>query len=351
MSEQPGVKKLLRYSIWLLAAIAVLYILSQILSVLVIFAFAVLLAFILEPLVSRLETIGFSRLLSVISVFAVVIVSLYLLFAFLVPNLILQMKQFVGTLQVISLHEKILSLEKEIYKYLPFFELGQLSKRFEEFISSGIINSFDRITSVLSSIISIIILVVIIPFITFFILKDSKEIMRGIIHLLPNRYFEMSYWIMKKVSIQLGRYVRGWIFDAAFVGVACGFGYHVLGIKNALPLGLVSGLGHLVPYFGPIIGGVPAIIISVIQFGDFSHVPLIIMMIIIVYMIDNGLVQPYVFSKSVDMHPIVIILLILAGSQIFGVAGMLFSIPLATVVKTAAKEIYFAFKNYRIARL
>jgi len=344
-------KKIIRYTLYAALAIISLYLLYLISTVLIIFAFAILLAFILEPLVSSLEKKGLNRFVSVLSVFTIVIILFYLLFAYLVPNLILQMKQLVGTMQVISLHEKIISVEKAIYNYLPFFELGQLSKRFEEFISSGIVNSFDKLTTLLTSLISIIVLVVIIPFITFFLLKDSKEILRGIIHIMPNRYFEMSYWIMKKVTIQLGRYVRGWIFDAAFVGIACGFGYYVLGIKNALPLGLVSGLGHLVPYFGPIIGGIPAIIISIIQFGNFSQVPLIAMMIAIVYIIDNGIVQPYVFSKSVDMHPIVIILLILAGSQLFGISGMLFSIPLATVVRTATKEIYFALKNYKISQL
>ena len=72
---------------------------------------------------------------------------------------------------------------------------------------------------------------------------------------------------------------------------------------------------------------------------------------LIVYAADNGFVQPYVFAKSVDMHPIVIIILILAGSQLLGVIGMLLAIPFATVVRTAAKEIYFAYKNYKIARL
>ena len=345
------IKRLLRILLIAAGICALLYFLYLISEVLIIFAFSVLLAFILEPLVIKLEYKGFNRLFSIILIFASSIILVAAVFSYLVPNLALQMKQFVKTMQVISIHEQILSVEKEIYNYLPFFELGQLSKRFEEFISSGIIHSFDKITTFLSSIISIIVLVVIVPFITFFLLKDNKEILRGIVRVLPNRYFEMSYWILKKVTIQLGRYVRGWIFDAAFVGIACGLGYYVLGINSALPLGLISGLGHLVPYFGPIIGGVPAIVISVIQYGNFSQVPLILMLIAIVYIIDNGIVQPYVFSKSVDMHPIVIILLILIGSQLFGVAGMLFSIPLATVIRTAAKEIYYAFKNYKIARL
>jgi len=261
------------------------------------------------------------------------------------------MNQLVNTLHVTSIHEHIVALENEIYKFIPFFHLGELTNKIEEFISSGIINSFDKITTVLSSIVSVIALVVIVPFVTFFLLKDSTAILHGILQLMPNKYFEMSYWIVKKISYQLGRFVRGWIFDATFVGIACGLGYYFLGLRNALPLGLISGLGHLVPYFGPIIGGVPAIIISIIQYGDFSHVPFIILLILGVYALDNGVVQPFVFAKSVNMHPVVIILLILIGSQLMGVIGMLLVIPFATVVRTAAKEIYFALKNYRISRL
>jgi predicted PurR-regulated permease PerM len=67
--------------------------------------------------------------------------------------------------------------------------------------------------------------------------------------------------------------------------------------------------------------------------------------------VDNGIVQPYVFSKSLDMHPIIIILLIIAGSQLFGLPGMLLAIPAATVIKSAAKEIYLGFKNYNISRI
>jgi predicted PurR-regulated permease PerM len=168
---------------------------------------------------------------------------------------------------------------------------------------------------------------------------------------MPNKYFEMSYWIIKKTSVNMGRFVRAWIFDATFVGLCCGLGFHIIGIDNALTLGVIAGLGHLVPYFGPVIGGVPAAIISIIQYGDLSHILPLAIVISIIYAIDNGFVQPYVFSKSVDMHPIVIILLIIAGGTLFGVLGMLLAVPTATVIKTATKETYYAFKNYKIVKL
>jgi predicted PurR-regulated permease PerM len=87
------------------------------------------------------------------------------------------------------------------------------------------------------------------------------------------------------------------------------------------------------------------------QTGDLSQTPLIVLIVSLTYTVDNGFVQPYVFSKSVDMHPIIIILLIIAGSELFGLIGMLLAVPTATVLKTAATEIYFAYKNYSIAKL
>jgi putative permease len=212
-------------------------------------------------------------------------------------------------------------------------------------------NSFEFIQPVLSSIVSVITLLVIIPFITFYILKDSSKIMHHLISMVPNRYFEMSYWITKRVTNQLGKYVRAWIFDALFVGITMGLGLYIIGIQYSLPLGVIAGFGHLIPYFGPVIGGVPAIIISIIQFGDLSQVPFILLLLLVIYTFDNGFVQPYIFSKSLDIHPILIILLIISGGQLFGLLGMMLIIPATTVIKTAVKEIYFAFKNYKIARL
>jgi predicted PurR-regulated permease PerM len=344
-------KKITKSLLWIAGGCLLLYLLYSISEVIIIFVVSILLAFIFQPVVSILENNGLNRVTSILTAFAFTVIIIYLAVSLLVPNLLLQVDQFTAMIKVISLHERLLSVEKQIHIFVPFVKSGTLTKRFEDFITSGIISSFDKITSILSGIISLVVIVIIVPFITFFILKDNKIIMRGLLQTVPNKYFELSYWIMKKVTVQLGRYVRGWLLDAAFVGIACGLGYYIVGVKSALPLGLISGLGHLVPYFGPIIGGVPAIVISVIQYGDFSHVPFIILMILIVYIIDNGLVQPYVISKSVDMHPLIIIFLILIGSQLFGVIGMLLAIPSATVIKTMAKEIYFALKNYKIAKL
>jgi predicted PurR-regulated permease PerM len=324
------------------------YLLSDLIIIVVI---SILLAFIFDPFVKLFEQQGFNRLTSTFGVLIIVGFLFYLVLSFVIPSLTYQMSQLTETLHVYSLHDQIIKIENEIYSLLPFFKPGELSKKVEGFISSQIVNSFDSVAILLTSIVSVVAILVIVPFITFFLLKDSRTIFQGLVHVMPNKYFEMSYWILKRISVQLGRFVRAWIFDATFVGVSCGLGFHLIGIENALPLGVIAGIGHLIPYFGPIIGGIPAAIISIIQYGDLSHIPLIALLLTIIYTLDNGFVQPMVFSKGVDMHPIVIILLIIAGSQLFGVLGMLLAVPTATVIRTAVKEMYFAFKNYRIARL
>lgn len=344
-------KKFFKSLLWLAGIIVSLYLLYLLSDIIIIISIAILLSFIFAPIVTVFEARGFNRLTSTLITFGIFGSVLYLGSSVVIPKFAAQMDQLISALENFKFTDALASIEAAIINYLPFIEPGDITKRIQEFFSSQFINSFESFTSILSSIVSVAALIVIVPFITFFLLKDSKRILQGMLNLMPNKYFEMSYWVLKKVSLQLGLFVRAWIFDATFVGVMIGFGFYSIGLENALPLGVIAGLGHLIPYFGPIIGGIPAVIISVVQFGDFSQVPIITFIVLLTYALDNGFVQPYVFGKSVDMHPIMIILLIIAGGTLFGLIGMLLAVPVATVIKTFAKEIYFATKNYRIARV
>ncbi|GAB4296342.1 MAG: AI-2E family transporter [Ignavibacteriaceae bacterium] len=343
--------KILKFILYTAGIFLLIYLLYLLADLLIILAISILLTFIFIPFVYLLEQYGLTRFTSTLIVFVVFGLFIYLGLSIFIPKFVFQVNQLAESFQGYSLHDDLIKIEQEIFAYLPFFQPGELTGKIENFISSQIVNSVDSITSVLSSIVSVIALLVIVPFITFFLLKDRRRVLQGVLHLFPNKYFEMAYWIIKKISLQLGRFVRAWIFDASFVGFTMGLGLFFIGVDNALLLGVIAGLGHLVPYFGPIIGGVPAALVSLLQYGDFSKVPYIAILLIVVYTFDNGFVQPYVFSKSVDMHPVVIIILIIAGSQLFGIIGMLLAVPAATVLKTMITEIYFAFKNYKIARL
>ena len=344
-------KKNTRIFLFLLGIGLLIYFSFLLVNVLVLIAISVLLGFIFAPFVRLLEGQGLSRTISTLMVFIVFGFLVYFGLSYVIPKFFSQMDQVVVALRDFSLNEELNDLEKKILSVFPLFHKGELSLKVQGIISTSFNDAINHITQYVSGIVSVAAFLVIVPFITFYLLKDSAVLQKGLIHIVPNKYFEMSYWILKRVSLQLGRFVRGWIFDAVFVGVAIGFGFYFIGLPNALPLGVIAGIGHLVPYLGPLIGGIPAIVISIMQTGDLSQVPLIMMIVALTYTLDNGFVQPYVFSKSVDMHPIIIILLIIIGSELFGLLGMLLAVPTATVLKTAATEIYFAYKNYSVAKL
>ena len=341
-------KRTIKLILWIAGTILLLYLLYLLVDVIILITFSVLLAFIFAPFVFMLEQKGFSRLSSTLIVFGALGILIYLGMSVFIPQFSDQMNLLSNRFEGFSITDQLKDVQEWLKTSLPF--LDKLSTEVDAFISSQLKNSVASLTTLLTSIVSIIAIVVIVPFITFFLLKDSKKILQGVLQMVPNKYFEMAYWIIKKVSLKLGLFVRAWIFDATFVGALIGVGFYLIGVPNALPLGVIAGLGHLIPYFGPVVGGVPAILISVMS-GDTSQIPLIIIIVLGVYTIDNGFVQPVVFGKSVDIHPIMIILLIIAGSQIFGLIGMLLAVPVATVIKTMAKEINYAFTNYRIARV
>ncbi|MCX6152324.1 MAG: AI-2E family transporter [Ignavibacteriales bacterium] len=330
-----------------LALLLISYLFVDIILMLVI---SLLLALILNPVVTALENKGVNRFIATLFTILVCFYLIFLGFSYVVPQLTDQIINLSTSINQSNIKQFLRSLDKTIITYVPFIKSGTIAGKIEIWISSFFINFLDSLSNLVSSIVSIVAVAVIVPFMTFFLLKDNKGIIKGVLNIMPNRYFEVSYWVIRQISVQLGRFVRGWILDAFFVGVLSAVGLSILGVNNAVPIGVIAGIGHLIPYFGPIIGSIPAMIISIAQFGNFSMIPSILIMFSIVYALDNGFIQPNIFSKSVDMHPLLIIILIIAGSQVMGVFGMLLAVPTATVIRTAAKEIYNGYKNYSIIK-
>ncbi|MBI9071619.1 MAG: AI-2E family transporter [Melioribacteraceae bacterium] len=343
-------KRLYQITALLTGIIAAFYFSYIFLDIILMLSISILIALIFNPFVNQIDKLGIKRIYSVLIAFGVSIVSVVLGFSVLIPKIIRQFNTLSKTFNQETVAGSITQLEAEINAYLPFINTSNFTSQLSQFISSLFFTSIDNFTQIISSIFSVLSISIIVPFMTFFLLKDNKKIINGIINIMPNRYFEMSYSVVQKIIYGLGRFVRGWIFDAFLVGFLSAAGLTILGIDNSISIGLIAGVGHLIPYFGPLIGGLPAIIISLMQFGDFSMFPQILIMFLIIYTFDNGFIQPNIFSKTTDMHPLLIILLILIGSKILGVIGMLLAVPVATVVKSATKEIYVGYKNYKIIK-
>lgn len=347
---EKGTRSTIKLILSVLLIVAIFYLGYVFFDLLVMLSIAILIAMIFNPLVAILERQGLRRNIAVLIVLGLAAFLLGLGISVLVPTIVGQMKAIAASVNQEKIHLVLTEIQNSIGETLPFIDSTNLAEKLSEFISSMLFSGINNISNIVSQIVAVLAIAVIVPFMTYFLLKDNKRIIKGIINIMPNRYFEMSYSVLHQISIQLGRFVRGWIFDAFMVGILSAIGLTILGIKNSITIGIVAGIGHLIPYFGPIVGGLPAVIISIVQFGNLSMLPSIIIMFLAVYTLDNGFIQPNVFSKSVDMHPLAIIILIIVGSEALGVLGMLLAVPIATVLKTAAREIYLGYKQYRIIK-
>ena len=313
-------------------------------DIFILMVICLLFALVLNPIVDYTQSHGIGRSISILIVYAIISVVLYATITFFIPSIVRQSDELRESYKEFRVSEKLTTVEKWLEKNVPFMKKGDITKELETTFKA----SFSKVEDLISGVLSTVVFIIIIPVITFFILRDRQGIKNGLISLVPNRYFEMTINIVDKIERQLSSYVRGWLLDALFVGFLIFSGLKILGINNAIIIGIVAGLGHLIPYAGPIIGGIPALLISVIQFGDFSLVLPIMIMFIIIYILDNSIAQPYIFSKSTNMNPITIIALILIGNQILGAFGALIAIPIATILKVSARETINGFRNYKM---
>lgn len=328
-----------------------LLIISFFSDIIAIITLSILASMLFNPFVSFLEHKGFDRIFAVVIIFILSGLFLFVIGSVLMPKLIKQINSLPFLLNEENISKITGGFESIIRKYFPFLKSNFLVEKLKNIFNSIFIELIDNFSGIVSSLLNIIIILVIIPFITFFILRDNKLIMKSFINLVPNRYFEFSYKILNEIGFQLGKYIRGWILDALIVGTFVFIGVSFLGIDNSFTIGFIAGIGHLVPYFGPLIGGIPAIILSLVQFGDLSKLPEILILFILIYTIDNGLIQPKIYASVTGLHPILIIVLVLAGNQMLGPLGMLLAIPVATIIKTASTEFYYGYKQYKIIKM
>ncbi|MCX7877233.1 MAG: AI-2E family transporter [Ignavibacteria bacterium] len=313
-------------------------------DIFIVFVICILVSLVLNPFVDFFQRRGLNRSLSIVLVYLVVGFSGYFLFQLIIPDIISQGESLQRSYNEFRVSEKLKTIEKWMERNVPYLKKGDIGKELENVVKA----SLTKAESFISGVVSTVLYIIIIPFVTFFILRDRSRIKKGLLALVPNRYFEMTLNIVHKVERQLGSYVRSWLLDAFVLGLMAFIGLYVLGIKDAFIIGMVAGIGHLIPYAGPVIGGVPAILISIIQFGDFSMVFPIIILFTIIYVLDSSLIQPYLFSKGAEINPILIIALLLTGNQILGIFGALIAIPIATVLKVSAVETINGFRNYKL---
>lgn len=208
--------------------------------------------------------------------------------------------------------------------------------KYAETIFNGVTNGLGGFISAAAN---AVIIAVTVPVVLFYMLKDGYRLAPTIKGLLPVRHREQTMELLGKMSQTISKYISGQMIECLFVGTFTAIGYVIIGTPYALLLGVIAGICNIIPYLGPYIGIAPALIVSFSNGGVWSVVYNIIV-VLIVQQIDGNLVYPNVIGKSLEIHPLTIIIILLAAGNIAGLMGMILAVPLYAVVKVVVVHMY-----------
>ena len=313
---------------------------------------SVLLMFLLEPIVNYCETKGVNRLVVVVGLYCVVTVALAVVLFVIVPIAAQEASSFAADMPHYKtmVRETLGTLRARLMEWFPQLAVPDLYELLSSKARSYANVDMSVVLSYVSSAFSILSVVVIVPVITFFLLLEGHIIGRTFLRLVPNRYFEMFVLLFHKVTRSVQLFIRGQLIDALAVGIMTSIGLTIIGLPYSLVIGVIAGMGNLIPYLGPIIGFIPALFAVAISPEGFTIWGLVqvVAVFAIVQFLEGTFVYPIAVGSSVNLHPLLVILGITVGGRLGGVIGMLIAIPLISVVKVTVEVLYSSLKSYSI---
>lgn len=319
-------------------------------SILSPFVLAFILAYLLDPVVEALVRRGFGRKTSIAFVFIGILLSIGLMIFFVIPKLYIELSKLTQVLP-----NTIQTLEQTIQDFranfratgLPHQVVSVLDEHLgegETFLISWLEEFLDNVPKLLTS----MSLLILSPVIAIYLLADWKRLQAGFLRIVPQSKRVAWQRVIQDMSHIVRSFIRGNLMVALIVGILCGVGVKLVGMDYALIIGVLCGIFDLIPYFGPLIGAVPSVLLGLIE-SPFMAIKVAIV-ILIVQQLEGNIISPKLMGDSVGLHPLWIIFALLAGGEIAGFWGMLLSVPFAAVLRVLIRHIYFWLVSPEIKR-
>tara|TARA_Y100000590_G_C15630100_1_gene980893 strand:+ start:388 stop:1458 length:1071 start_codon:yes stop_codon:yes gene_type:complete len=344
---------------WLIPILMIIVLWNPVKPILFLLSISLILMILLNPAVDILESLTKNRVISVL----IAVATLFFIIGFGIKSLYPFIYNQAVDIKIQLANDGLVEKVRTVYeKFIPDYFVATLG-------DDGFNSLFNFINSVGNDLYSMIgeagaivgntiySFLCIMIFLVFLLL-DSEKFKRSFIKNIPNRYFEITLKIIDRIYSQIGRYIRGQFIAASSVAITSIIGLYTLqyltdiSINYIIIIGICAGLFNLIPFLGPIIGMMIAIIIYFTteqnpEIGhETIHLFLLVLVFAVVQLIDNVLVSPLVLSDSVGIHPLLIIILAMIGGTIAGPLGMILSIPIAVILKVIIEELSWGFENY-----
>jgi predicted PurR-regulated permease PerM len=355
MFNSKGQKQLFFWTIELLALGALLLVISRltlIIEPIQIFISTVFLPlviagffyYILNPVVELLMRLDFGKFrltrkpAVVITFLAAILVVAGGLVSF-IPTLIEQVVNLVSALPGV-----VDNLRPTIERIVESEAVSQLNvdKQFDSlqsdissYITGFLTGTAGTISSLISTVTSVTINAVTIPVILFYMLMDGPRLGPAIYRVVNGEHRPKVRELLGKMHVTIQNYIAGQAIEVMFVGVGMAIGFLLIDLPSALLLGVIAGITNMIPYIGPWIGMLPALFIALSE--GVEKAILVIVVVVIVQQIDGNILYPKVIGNKLHIHPLTIIILLLAAGNIWGIAGMILAVPIYAVVRTVVQ--------------
>ncbi|CDQ21596.1 Predicted PurR-regulated permease PerM [Halobacillus karajensis] len=310
---------------------------------------SVVVYYLLRPIINLLEAWRIKRIWGILITLLALVGIITLLVVLIIPFL---------EKQLISLSEELPRYLRDMIKgtdewlrnsifsvyYTNLFQdVDGMLNQIPDYISSYASETVEGITSIISTVTSVVVAIVTLPFILFYLLKDGYRLPAFVIRLFPPKFRPEISSVFKGIDHQLSAYIQGQIIVSFCIGVMMYIGFLIIGLDYALLLAAIASVTSVVPYLGPIIAITPALIISIVT-SPFMVVKLVIVWTI-VQLLEGKFISPQIMGKSLHIHPVTIIFVLLTAGHLFGVIGIILAIPGYAILKVIVSHMYFWFQR------
>ncbi len=318
-----------RSILFLVVAAATIYFLYRLREVLYAFSFGGIMAYFLYRPVKALERRGLARLAAILLIYILSAACLGALAYWMVPAIAIEVGEL-GRIYPLCV--------EDIQRLLAQLDGMAKPERLQVFIDdnlarleAGVYNALQHFIDTWYHLLSRILALIFAPILAFYILGDWEKIRDSFLNLLPPRARVQMRSLFQEVDRIMVEFIKGYFLIAVIVGLLTGVWAALLGVPFPLIIGIVAGITNLVPYFGPILGGLPAIALA--WTVSLRLAALMALGILIIQQLEANLFTPRIIGKKLGMHPLSIIFVLLAGGTLFGLWGVILALPAAAVLK------------------
>jgi predicted PurR-regulated permease PerM len=312
-------------------------IIARFLHILILLLASFIVAFLLLPLVNRLERGGVPRLASILLLYLLLFGALALGVLLLANPLGRQLQGVIASLPTyFNSHGQKSGIEQFLAQHgVDITHVRDQVIGAAKTASGAILGNTVAIVSGTITTVTDILLILVI---TFYFLLDGGAMRNRAVRLLPDRQRDRWFFVEATLNRVLGGYIRGQVVVAATVGLAAGVGCFFIGVYFPIVIGLLAFIFEFVPMLGPVLGMLPAVVISLFQ----PHTPVVLVIVyfIVLQQVESNLIVPRISGHAVGLHPLAALLALLAGLDLAGIGGALFAVPLAGVLYVLAMALY-----------